>query len=79
MKLTATSLRENIYAILDQVLASGEAVEIERNGRTLRLQRSTRARGWIGWCLSRITSVVIRTTSLNSTGPKNGPNSRHLS
>ncbi len=38
MKLTATSLRENIYAILDQVLASGEAVEIERNGRTLRLQ-----------------------------------------
>ncbi len=38
MKLTATSLRENIYAILDRVLATGEPVEIERNGRTLRLQ-----------------------------------------
>jgi hypothetical protein len=38
MKLTATKLRENIYAILDQVLATGEPVEIERNGRTLRLQ-----------------------------------------
>jgi sugar/nucleoside kinase (ribokinase family) len=38
MKLTATKLRENIYAILDQVLATGQPVEIERNGRTLRLQ-----------------------------------------
>ncbi len=38
MKLTATKLRENIYAILDQILATGEPVEIERNGRTLRLQ-----------------------------------------
>ncbi len=38
MKLTATKLRENIYAILDQILATGEPVEIERHGRTLRLQ-----------------------------------------
>ena len=38
MPLTATNLRANIYAILDQVLATGEAVEIERNGRMLRLQ-----------------------------------------
>ena len=37
-KLTATKLRENIYAIIDQVLATGEPVDIERNGRTLRLQ-----------------------------------------
>ena len=37
MKLTATKLRENIYAILDQILATGEPVEIERKGRTLRL------------------------------------------
>ncbi len=38
MPLTATKLRANIYAILDQILATGEAVEIERNGRLLRLQ-----------------------------------------
>ena len=37
MPLTATKLRANIYAILDQVLATGEGVEIERNGKLLRL------------------------------------------
>ena len=38
MKVTATQLRANIYAILDQVLATGETVEIERHGRIVRLQ-----------------------------------------
>lgn len=38
MKVTATQLRANIYAILDQVLATGETVEIERRGRIVRLQ-----------------------------------------
>ena len=35
MTLTASKLRENIYRVLDQVLATGEPVEIERNGRRL--------------------------------------------
>lgn len=35
--LTASKLREDIYRILDQVLATGEPVEIERNGRRLRI------------------------------------------
>ncbi|MBI4883388.1 MAG: type II toxin-antitoxin system Phd/YefM family antitoxin [Actinobacteria bacterium] len=37
MTLTASKLRENIYRVLDQVLATGESVEIERNGRRLRI------------------------------------------
>ncbi len=37
MPLTASKLRENIYRVLDQVLATGEPVEIERNGRRLRI------------------------------------------
>ena len=38
MPLTASKLRENIYAILDKILASGEPIEIERRGRTLRIE-----------------------------------------
>lgn len=37
MPLTASKLRENIYRVLDQVLETGEPVEIERNGRRLRI------------------------------------------
>jgi hypothetical protein len=37
MKLTASKLREDIYRILDLVLATGEAVEVERHGRRLRI------------------------------------------
>jgi Antitoxin Phd_YefM, type II toxin-antitoxin system len=37
MTITASKLREDIYRILDQVLATGEPVEIERNGRRLRI------------------------------------------
>lgn len=37
MILTASKLRENIYRVLDQVLETGEPVEIERNGRRLRI------------------------------------------
>jgi hypothetical protein len=33
--LTASKLREDIYNILDAVLATGEPVEIERKGRRL--------------------------------------------
>ena len=37
MILTASKLRENVYRVLDQVLATGEPAEIERNGRRLRI------------------------------------------
>ena len=37
MLLTASKLRENVYRVLDQVLETGEPVEIERNGRRLRI------------------------------------------
>lgn len=37
MKLTPSQLRANIYKILDQVLDSGQAVEVVRNGRVLRI------------------------------------------
>lgn len=35
--LSPSRLRANLYRILDQVLASGEPVEIERKGRRLRI------------------------------------------
>lgn len=37
MILTASKLRQDIYRVLDHVLETGEAVEIERNGRRLRI------------------------------------------
>ena len=37
MAVTATELRQNIYKLLDQVLESGEPLEIERNGRRLKI------------------------------------------
>jgi len=37
MRVTASHLRQDIYRILDQVLNSGKAVEIERRGRILRI------------------------------------------
>ncbi len=37
MAITASRLRENIYRLLDGVLESGEPLEIERNGRRLRI------------------------------------------
>ena len=37
MPITASRLREDIYRILDSVLATGEPVEIERKGRVLRI------------------------------------------
>ena len=36
-RLTASKLRENMYRVLDQVLDTGTAVEIERRGRRLRI------------------------------------------
>jgi hypothetical protein len=37
MALTASKLRENIYKILDEILETGVAVEIERGGKILRI------------------------------------------
>jgi len=37
MKVTATRLRQNIYAILDEVLETGVPVEIERKGKVLQI------------------------------------------
>lgn len=37
MPYSATDLRKDIYRILDQVLETGQAVEIERKGKLLRI------------------------------------------
>ncbi len=37
MTVTATELRQSIYTILDEVLATGTPVEIVRHGRKLRI------------------------------------------
>lgn len=37
MLLSASSLRQNIYKILDRILATGIPVEIERKGRRLKI------------------------------------------
>lgn len=37
MLITASKLRENIYQILDEVIATGVPVEINRKGVTLRI------------------------------------------
>lgn len=35
MALTASKLRANVYRLLDEVLATGKPLEIERNGKLL--------------------------------------------
>ncbi len=37
MAVTASQLRTNIYRLLDEVLETGVPLEIQRNGRTLRI------------------------------------------
>lgn len=37
MSITATNLRADLYHVLDQILATGEPVEIIRKGRVLRI------------------------------------------
>lgn len=37
MKYNATDLRKDIYRVLDRILETGEAVDIERNGHLLRI------------------------------------------
>ena len=37
MAVTASELRQNVYRLLDEVLATGAPLEVERNGRRLRI------------------------------------------
>ena len=37
MVISSTKLRENIYKILDEVLKTGEPIEVRRKGRSLRI------------------------------------------
>lgn len=37
MAIAASELRQNVYRLLDEILESGVPVEIERNGRKLRI------------------------------------------
>ncbi|MCX6615372.1 MAG: type II toxin-antitoxin system prevent-host-death family antitoxin [Acidobacteria bacterium] len=43
MKITASKLRENVYRILDQAIATGTPVEIVRKGRIVRIVPAKRA------------------------------------
>ena len=37
MSVTVSKLRQNIYQLLDQVIETGQPLEIERNGTRLRI------------------------------------------
>ncbi|CAN5693348.1 hypothetical protein BH18ACT7_BH18ACT7_20410 [soil metagenome] len=37
MAVTASELRRNVYRLLDQVLETGEELEVERKGRRIRI------------------------------------------
>lgn len=56
MAISASKLRANVYRLLDEVLETGQPLEIERNGKTLvvapkergsRLDRLPRREGYI--------------------------------
>ncbi|TVR61461.1 MAG: type II toxin-antitoxin system Phd/YefM family antitoxin [Spirochaetaceae bacterium] len=46
MKVSATELRQNLYRIIDRVLETGESVEIERKGGTVRIEADRRNSIW---------------------------------
>lgn len=41
-KMTLTQLRQNLFQVVDQLLAKGETLSIERNGQTLLLVPQTK-------------------------------------
>lgn len=45
MALTASKLRANVYRLLDEVLETGEPLEIERNGEILVIAPKEKKRG----------------------------------
>ncbi len=40
MKISATSFRKNLYALLDRVIETGNPIEIERKGKIIRIVSS---------------------------------------
>ena len=42
-RMKPTHLRKNLYQVLDEILRTGQAVEIDRNGRTLRIEPVAKA------------------------------------
>ena len=46
MRMNATRLRGELYRILDQVLETGEPVEIDRKGKVLRIVPAAGASRW---------------------------------
>jgi hypothetical protein len=46
MRVTATKLRQNIYAILDEVLEKGIPVEVERKGKILKIVPEKKTSIW---------------------------------
>ncbi|MCC6130733.1 MAG: type II toxin-antitoxin system Phd/YefM family antitoxin [Acidobacteria bacterium] len=57
MSLTATALRSRLYEVLDEVIRTGQPVEIERKGRKLLIVAAP-ARGGIGSLEKRPGYVV---------------------
>ncbi len=37
IKITATSFRKNLYALLDRVIETGNPIDIERKGKIIRI------------------------------------------
>jgi antitoxin (DNA-binding transcriptional repressor) of toxin-antitoxin stability system len=56
--VTATELRQNIYRLLDEVLETGEPLEIERRGRRLRIVRDEQARTKLDRLTPRPDAIV---------------------
>lgn len=46
MKLSATELRQNLYRIIDTVIATGETVEVERKHGTVRIVSEQKRSIW---------------------------------
>jgi antitoxin (DNA-binding transcriptional repressor) of toxin-antitoxin stability system len=44
--MKATRLRSELFNVLDRILETGEEVEIERNGRLLRIAPKKAPRAW---------------------------------
>jgi antitoxin (DNA-binding transcriptional repressor) of toxin-antitoxin stability system len=42
MKVSATQLRADIYRLLDRIIETGQALEVERRGVTLRIAPTSR-------------------------------------
>jgi hypothetical protein len=39
MKVSATELRGNVYRLIDEVIRTGEPIEIERKGKVVKIMR----------------------------------------